>query len=86
MKMLSVVWKVLYEHLLSDWDPNTGKGWRQEEKGTTRRRWLDGITHSVDMSLSELREMVKDREASRAVVHGVSELDKTERPNNSKMA
>ena len=47
---------------------------------------MDGITHSVDMSLSELREMVKDREASRAVVHGVSELDKTERPNNSKMA
>ena len=54
-------------------DPHAGKDWEQEEKGEPRMSGLDGITESMDMNLSKLGEIVKDREAWRAAVHRIEE-------------
>ena len=60
-----------------------GKTEGNRRRGRQWVRWLDSITHSVDVNLSQLREVVKDRGAWPAVVHGVAESDVTWRLNNN---
>ena len=69
-----VLWPLHAKSWLFGKDPDAGRDWGQEEKGTTEDERADGVTDSMDMGLGELRKLVMDREAWHAAIHGVTKI------------
>ena len=80
------LWPPDVKSQLIEKDPGAGKDWRWEEKGQQRMRWLDDITDSMDMCLNKLWEVVKDRKAWRAAVHGVTKSWTRQWLNSSRLS